>query len=291
MITCRIMGGLGNQLFQIFATIAYAIKNKHQFIFPYEINLKGATPRYTYWNTFLSRLKLFTSINARWNMSIEQLLELPIVIIDKHHYQEIPSYPVDYQFRLHGYLQSYKYFEKHQETIYSLIQLNQQIRTAYSRYGTIFDENKYNIGLHIRLGDYVNLQDFHNVLSPVYYIRTLKYIQDNNKDTRSIRVIMYAERSEYNNLINIRHALEEHYPTMEFVILTESMQDWEEMLLMSCCDANIIANSTYSWWSAYFNNKPNKIVCYPTCWFGPALSNSSLNDMFPSNWTRIEAAE
>jgi hypothetical protein len=285
------MGGLGNQLFQIFATIAYAIENKHQFVFPYETELEGVTPRYTYWNTFLSRLKLFTSINAIWNMSTEQLLGLPMIMINEHHYQEIPSCPADQMFRLHGYLQSYKYFEKHQELIYSLIQLSQQIQTAYSRYGTIFDENKYNIGLHIRLGDYVNLQDFHSVLSPVYYIRALKYVQDNNKDTRPIRVIMYAERSEYNNVENTLRTLEQHYPTMEFVILTECMQDWEEMLLMSCCDANIIANSTYSWWSAYFNNKPNKIVCYPTYWFGPALSYNSLNDMFPSSWTRIEAAE
>ena len=59
------------------------------------------------------------------------------------------------------------------------------------------------------------------------------------------------------------------------------------MLLMSLCDHNIIANSSFSWWAAYFNVNPEKIVCYSSQWFGPKCNNST-RDLFPENWIKIE---
>ena len=58
MITCKLMGGLGNQLFQIFTTIAYAIKTQQTFKF-YDIDIleSSCTTRYTYWGNFLKSLK------------------------------------------------------------------------------------------------------------------------------------------------------------------------------------------------------------------------------------------
>jgi hypothetical protein len=58
---------------------------------------------------------------------------------------------------------------------------------------------------------------------------------------------------------------------------------------MSCCDHNIIANSSYSWWAAYFNNNSNKIVCYPDKWFGPQLSNHDTKDLCPTTWNKIKS--
>ena len=55
---------------------------------------------------------------------------------------------------------------------------------------------------------------------------------------------------------------------------------------MSCCQHNIIANSTFSWWGAYFNSNNNKIVCYPDTWFQPSVIHNT-KDLFPDEWNKI----
>jgi len=59
------------------------------------------------------------------------------------------------------------------------------------------------------------------------------------------------------------------------------------MLLMSVCDHTIIANSTFSWWGAYFNQNPGKMVCYPDTWFGPALKHDT-RDLCPTDWIKTK---
>jgi hypothetical protein len=71
-----------------------------------------------------------------------------------------------------------------------------------------------------------------------------------------------------------------HVPELEL------MKDYEEMIFMSCCHHHIIANSSFSWWGAYFNSSPDKIVCYPKTWFGPALPLNT-KDLCPSEWIAI----
>ena len=67
-------------------------------------------------------------------------------------------------------------------------------------------------------------------------------------------------------------------------------EDWEQLVLMSCCKYNIIANSTFSWWGAYLNTNPGKIVCCPSIWFGPKNSYLDTKDLRLSDtiWENID---
>ena len=58
------------------------------------------------------------------------------------------------------------------------------------------------------------------------------------------------------------------------------------MLYMSLCSHNIIANSSFSWWGAYFNTNLERRVLYPETWFGPT-ANIDTNDLCPSDWVKI----
>lgn len=74
---------------------------------------------------------------------------------------------------------------------------------------------------------------------------------------------------------------------MTFLEAPCGLEDWEEMLLMNCCKDNIIANSSFSWWGAYLNDNINKIVCYPSVWFGPAAGHMDTKDLCPDSWNKI----
>ena len=117
IISCVIMGGLGNQLFQLFTTIAYAIHYKRKIVFPYSEDLDFGTIRPTYWDSFLSPLKNMTTANHNLPYSNEYLSHMVQYREGGHHYNEIPSLP-NKEFMLFGYFQSPLYFEDEKDTIF-----------------------------------------------------------------------------------------------------------------------------------------------------------------------------
>ena len=117
MITCHLQGGLGNQLFEIFTTISYAMENRTKFVFSkiYQLNHgnNGATIRYTYWSTFFSNLSHFLI-----NMENEDIARYLIIKEKDFSYHPLPKNEnPEISKMLVGYFQSPKYFEHHNQTI------------------------------------------------------------------------------------------------------------------------------------------------------------------------------
>jgi hypothetical protein len=281
MITCYLQGGLGNQLFQIFTTIAHAIKNKTKFVFSntYELN-NGSTSRHTYWNSFLSNLRPFlTSIN-------EDIMGHTAIIREaSFSYNELPltTYkPKEYPIKLLvGYFQSPKYFDQYKETIFKIIKLDENKNNIYSKFPLKYENT---ISLHFRLGDYKKLQDYHPIMSLDYYKKAISYILEKS----SLKTILYFCEDE--DIEEVEKKIEELKSffifDIEFIRGGEGLDDWEQMLQMSLCKYNVIANSTFSWWAAYFNTNNKQIVVYPSVWFGTKAKHDT-KDLFPSNWVSV----
>ena len=74
------------------------------------------------------------------------------------------------------------------------------------------------------------------------------------------------------------------YSAIDFRACDTDIEDWKQMLLMSNCSHNILANSTFSWWGAYLNTKTDQIVIYPKKWVGFTIIT---DDLFPKNWLMV----
>jgi hypothetical protein len=288
MITIHLKGGLGNQLFQIFATIAYALEHTHEFIFPYSDKLHTGLVRPTYWSNLLRSLIVYTAANPQFMHLNSQINQLPVYREPHFNYAKIPPVDANIGFALDGYYQSFKYFEKYETRIYQVINLESQ-QTQIKQDFSDYLGNAFTINMHFRLGDYKYKQEYHPVMPKEYYEKALNAIFSNIIPTTTIRVLYFceAEDNEYVNQViqYLKSTISEY--SVEFVKADDNIEDWKQLLLMSCCNSHIIANSSYSWWGAYLCPEKNKQVCDPSKWFGPAMGNVVMDDMYPSNWTKI----
>lgn len=279
MITVLIQGGLGNQLFQVFATLAAAIRSGGTCFFICEP--RDATgKRSTYWNTLLKGLMPMTVLSTQAN--IHRFMQLPMYKEYDFKYARLPLKP---SMKLVGYFQSYKYFNDVQNQIYEKIQLKEQ--QAHVRSSAGF--SGITIAMHFRIGDYANISDAHPILPLEYYRKALKHML--NRVSDSVNVLIFGEAQDNAIVANHLHELEADpafSARCRFHKVSDAFEDWRQMLLMSVCDHNIIANSTFSWWGAYFNQNPGKIVCYPSTWFGDTLKKHDTRDLFPVEWVKIQ---
>jgi hypothetical protein len=189
---------------------------------------------------------------------------------------------------LSGYFQSYKYFEKNYNMICKIIMLHNKKIDVLSRTEYTPEVLLNSISLHFRMGDYKTLQHIHPIMNVEYYTTALTYIETNLGNKASFQVLYFCEDSDVEEVNDIIHDLEIMFSRFTFVRCDDKLQDWEQMLIMSLCGHNIIANSTFSWWGAYLNESEHKMVCYPKLWFSEdSLHNTA--DMFPPQWAEINA--
>ena len=284
-ITIEIMGGLGNQLFQLFTLISYSLKAKKPFYIEDKPITCGERKKY-YWDTLiLQKLKGFIKLPLHMNMLYQEPFfhygPIPILIDQSQHV------------KLQGYFQSYKYFEEHKDLIFKMISLKETQHYVKEKVAPYLPTTAFEkvVSLHFRVGDYAQLQHYHPLMPIEYYEKALEQLlNDNFTNGKMDWFILYF--CEENDLAYVHEKINTlkqnaNFQSLTFIKVPQQLDDWEQMILMSLCQHHIIANSTFSWWGAYFGGGSSGKVYYPSKWFGSALGEKKMDDLFLEGWKKI----
>jgi hypothetical protein len=146
------------------------------------------------------------------------------------------------------------------------------------------------VSVHIRRGD--NMENNQEGLIKAYeknglyftYFNKAKEVFKNKK----VKFLIFTggARGDENNNSDIKWC-KENFNFLDNVIYCENNEDYEDLYLMSLCNDNIIANSSFSWWGAWLNKNKTKKVISPKKWFGPSKSNFITDDIYCEKWIVI----
>lgn len=292
MVITKLLGGLGNQMFQYAAGRSLALANGC------ELKLDtSAFDRYKIHSgygleTFSIVAGIATSGEVR-NLAgstrkIPRLIRHKLGILRKSYFFEknfdfdpallecsLPVY-------IDGYWQSYKYFEGVADQIRSELKPRHSLQGENLQLAQrIAEENS--VSVHVRRGDYVSnkvASNVHGFVGLAYYEAVLDRI---SQEVDFPHFFVFSDDLKW---------VMEHlkFPgDVTFVSHNSGADAYEDMRLMSLCKHHVMANSTFSWWAAWLGWMPSKKVFYPGNWFRSKLHNvSSLN---PPAWIRVGPEE
>ncbi len=178
---------------------------------------------------------------------------------------------------LDGYWQSEKYFAEIEGIIRRELIIQPAAVSKCSVAASL--QGSQSVSLHVRRGDYVHnpiVRNVHPVCSATYYDQAVKYIAERVSNPH---FFIFSD-----DIAWCRENLNFSYP-VNFVTHQYPVENYLDMYLMSKCCHHIIANSSYSWWGAWLNSNPDKIVVAPHQWFSdPRLSSA---DIVPAGWVKL----
>jgi hypothetical protein len=275
MITINLKGSIGNQLFQLCTLISHSIQYSKSFIIPYSDELyEGDTIYKTYWDTFLSNIKPYTSGNGKFPhvKYINHLLVMkhPVYNETSFNYNKIDESVENVC--LNGSFQSYKYFNDNKDKLMLILNVEHQrilIRGEHFDYLNIPNV----ASMHFKIADCKDGHNDHEILDEDYYDKTLSLLPDD------YRVLVFSKKQDRLDVEHIIDRLKMKHNN-EFVYVADEIEDWKQMLIMSLCRVNIISNSVFSWWGAYLNKDADKIYC-PSIWFGNDSEKNAIDLLLP----------
>jgi len=269
MITVYLQGGLGNQMFQIASTYSHAKNHGDEAVF----NLSNSHTPHQGENSSKYQGNLFRFKNDPnvYNICHRTFTQ------PGHAYCELPYFP---NLQLQGFYQSEKFFINHKQEVIDLFRLGLTSPPYNLRWVKISSEleslrkslNKPIVSIHIRRGDYLKFKGIHDPCSVEYYNEAITLMKEKIGDFHTYFVSDDIEWCKA--VFDGRGSFSSH---------TDELDD---LILLVNADHNIIANSSFSWWGAYLNNNPNKIVIGPEKWFGPRGPQDT-QDVIPENWIKI----
>jgi hypothetical protein len=171
---------------------------------------------------------------------------------------------------------SFRYFHNIKDKIVDFYTFKDEIKNFCLDYiSSIKQENETLVSIHFRRGDYLQVSSLN--LSLNYYYEALKIIKTLLPD-QTIKYLIFSNGMDW---------VKENFK-LDNCVYVENLTRYQDMCLMSLCDHNIIANSSFSWWGAYLNLNLNKKVICPYNYLNhPTLNNIINGKYFPSEWISL----
>jgi hypothetical protein len=280
VIYVRLMGGLGNQMFQYALGRTMSVKNDRKLILDLshlENQPEGEVPRDYELDCFDIQAKLIHG-PAEQHRSILFKNTNPTVVNELSFKFDPAIFNFKDNVLLIGYWQSEKYFKSAEKEIrHDFTFIKPLSKLKQSVYEEI--KSKANpVSLQVRRGDYANhpsSMKFHGLMPLSYFNKAADVIVKKINDAHFFVISDDPDWCKKN--------LKLKYPVTYVGHIPNTGQ--EDMRLMSLCKHHIIANSSFGWWGAWLNPDKKKIVIAPKKWF--LGSPSDLGDRLPKDWMKI----
>lgn len=243
---------MGNYLFECATAYAYAKKHGLEFSVPVYTNSDFHCPIY---------LKHLQHPNFQQTSNFIRIDER------QHQYVELPFNEEwrNTNILLTGYFQSEKYFKEYRNEILESFKFK-------------WEPELDTVSIHVRRGDYVNLREKHPMIPDEYYHQSINYFSGRGL----FKFKIFSDDIPWCRI----YFTNGKFPGVEF-IFSEGQSIEEDVRLGSCCLHQINSSSTYSWWMAWLNRNPTKIVITPQLWFVPGHGNLDVSDIIPDNWIKM----
>lgn len=258
IISSKLMGGLGNMMFQIATAYSVSIRDNKYMICNTKDNVSSQKPYTFYIDNIFRKVKFLDSLTNEKYIGESGF-----------HYTPIPN--LDGNIKLIGYFQSEKYFITHKQDILDLFEIDNKTKSYLTKkYRDLLNLNTCSI--HIRRGDYVGLESHHPIQPISYYKEAIKIVGEDK------HFLIFSDDIKW---------CKENFNFLKNKTFILDNLDYEDLYLMSYCNDNIIANSSFSWWGAWLNQNLNKKVVAPKNWFGVSYSHFNTNDLYCENWIKL----
>jgi len=285
-VVVRLMGGLGNQMFQYAAARALAVRRRSEVgldLSWFEIDAGYAPGPRRCFELDIFSLPAFTTVVDGWRndppgyrTELRRRFARPRVIRDRGP-RALFRAPGDCLI-VDSYFHSERYFEAIADTIRSDFTFTPPPTGRNLELGEEIASSEA-ISIHVRRGDYVSdpaTNRFHGTRSIGYYERAVELLAER---CRQPALYVFSDESDWCER-NLRF---EHPVT--YVSHNTGEASFEDMRLMSLCRHHVIANSSFSWWGAWLNDRPDKRVVAPLNWFGDPANRPP--DITPPDWVRL----
>lgn len=284
MIIARLQGGLGNQLFQYAAAKSLA----HRLDKPFKLEIITSLQKDKLRHIALYDLN--TTFELATKEAVSQFVSFPSLYRHKpalfskfgrNIYRE-PHFHFDRQFFqchdpvfLDGFWQSPLYFKDIETIIRHDFTVKESLIQALKEKGQEL-ENRSSLAVHVRRGDFLHPKTgaYHGVLDAAWYTKAIRLVMEK---IPGVSIYYFSDDIEW---------VKKNLPASgaEYVS-SYTKSAIEDFYLMTHCRHNIIANSSFSWWTGWLNANPGKMVVAPKKWFADDRINTT--DLIPVEWLRV----